>query len=381
MKEKARKLMEKRESMISELLETLEILGYEVSGATVRPVNVTINKGKIVKVTEEKIVEKVVNTTDDAYVKKLEKRVKTLSEAFQSSQEEYDNYVEQAVKESKRHLDRIYLLSDENAKLYAEIESLKEQLEKANATTTQPQQEVKKEVKENHKVSSTNKLINCGPNTGENEVLFIEKRRDNIHLWYGQIRMNNYVRNFHWSNELPLPTVYGIENFESLKAANELIRAAVNSIDPKELTKYNQVPDLPEFGAYKARQFYGALEQGAYIYMSPEMQTGTKDDDVVCKGYVCDHAFILRRSGDVQWRHYNYINSKKPFESTPSRHYNEKQMMDDVQKLYNAVCEQYEKAISKDERSNTTKWTPDKNDNKELSNKEILINADISDLF
>ena len=381
MKEKARKLMEKRESMISELLETLEILGYEVSGATVRPVNVTINKGKIVKVTEEKIVEKVVNTTDDAYVKKLEKRVKTLSEAFQSSQEEYDNYVEQAVKESKRHLDRIYLLSDENAKLYAEIESLKEQLEKANATTTQQQQEVKKEVKENHKVSSTNKLINCGPNTGENEVLFIEKRRDNIHLWYGQIRMNNYVRNFHWSNELPLPTVYGIENFESLKAANELIRAAVNSIDPKELTKYNQVPDLPEFGAYKARQFYGALEQGAYIYMSPEMQTGTKDDDVVCKGYVCDHAFILRRSGDVQWRHYNYINSKKPFESTPSRHYNEKQMMDDVQKLYDAVCKQYEKAISKDERSNTTKWTPDKNDNKELSNKEILINADISDLF
>ena len=381
MKEKARKLMEKREGMISELLETLEILGYEVSGTTVKPVNVTINKGKIIKVTEEKIVEKVVNTADDAYTKKLEKKVKTLSEAFQSSQEEYDKYVEQAVKESKRHLDRIYLLSDENAKLYAEIENLKAQLEKANATTTQPQQEVKKEVKENHKVSSTNKLISCGPNTGANEVLFIEKRSDNIHLWYGQIRMNNYVRNFHWSNELPLPTVYGIENFESLKAANELIRAAVNNIDPKELTKYNQVPNLPEFGAYKARQFYGALEQGAYIYMSPEMQTGTKDDDVVCKGYVCDHAFILRRSGDVQWRHYNYINSKKPFESTPSRHYNEKQMMDDVQKLYNAVYEQYEKAISKDERSNTTKWTPDKNDNKELSNKEILINADISDLF
>lgn len=370
MKEKARKLMEKREGMISELLETLEILGYEVSGTTVKPVNVTINKGKIIKVTEEKIVEKVVNTADDAYKKKLEK-----------IQKEYDKYVEQAVKESTRHLDRIYLLSDENAKLQDEIERLKAQLEKTNTTTTQPQQEVKREVKENHKVNNTNKLISCGPNTGANAVLFIEKRRDNKHLWYGQIRFNNYVRNFHWSNELPLPTVYGIENFESLKAANELIRAAVKAIDPKELTKYNQVPDLPEFGAYKARQFYGALEQGAYIYMSPEMQTGTKDDDVVCKGYVCDHAFILRRNGDVQWRHYNYINSKKPFESTPSNHYNEKQMMDDVQKLYNAVYEQYEKAISKDKRSNTTKWTPDKNDNKELSNKEILINADISDLF
>ena len=55
MKERARKLMEKRESMINELLEALEILGYEATDEITNVKPVVINKGKIVRVTEERV--------------------------------------------------------------------------------------------------------------------------------------------------------------------------------------------------------------------------------------------------------------------------------------------------------------------------------------
>ena len=410
MKEKARKIMEKRSMMIEELLETLEILGYktnEITNNNTQPI--IINKGKIVRVVETKEVK----VTDDAKIKELEAKLA-----------EYEARDEQQRQEIQRHLNRIFSLQDTVDKLNYTIgelektmfcdnttEEIMEYCSECDDTTKQikchgtnelqctvcnskwedvreekqikkgaDKKVTKKETKVNHKVSNVNKLVKCGHDEGLNEVLFIEKRRDNKHLWYGQVRMNNEIRNFHWSNELPLPTVYGIEDMESLKQANELIKAAVKAIDPKELTRYSQVPDDIDFGACKARHFYGALHQGAYIYMSPEMQAkNPKDTDIICKGYVCDHAFIVRRDGEVYWRHYNYIFSKKPFEHTASKGYNTKQMLNDVQILFDKVEDQFAKEQSKYERKQVKKNT--KEDNKDKTKEEILRDADISDLF
>ncbi|MCI7207472.1 MAG: hypothetical protein MSA15_15955 [Clostridium sp.] len=236
-----------------------------------------------------------------------------------------------------------------------------------------------KQPKINHKVSDVKKLINCGPSEGDNAVLFVEKRKDNKHLWYGQIRYNNQIRNFHWSNELPLAIVYGIESFEDLKNANEIIRDAVKEVSPKELIKYDQVLDHADFGGCKARFYYGALEQGAFIYLTPEAHDSDKETDIVAKGYTDSHAFIVRRDGEVFWRHYNYIFSKKPFESTPSKGFDIKLMCEDVDILFEAVCRKYDKAASKEARK-AVKVTNDNNNNNSSNNNDPMT-ADISSLF
>ena len=233
--------------------------------------------------------------------------------------------------------------------------------------------------KDNHKVSDVKKLINCGPSEGDNAVLFVEKRRDSKHLWYGQIRYNNQIRNFHWSNELPLAIVYGIESFADLKDANELIKEAVKEVSPKELIKYDQVLDHADFGGCKARFYYGALEQGAFIYLTPEAHDSDKETDIVAKGYTDSHAFIVRRDGEVFWRHYNYIFSKKPFESTPSKGFDIKLMCEDVDILFEAVCRKYDKAASKEARK-AVKVTNDNNNNNSSNNNDPM-SADISSLF
>lgn len=238
-------------------------------------------------------------------------------------------------------------------------------------------QEPKAAPKANHKVSDVKKLINCGPSEGDNAVLFVEKRKDNKHLWYGQIRYNNQIRNFHWSNELPLAIVYGIESFADLKNANELIKEAVKEVSPKELIKYDQVLDHADFGGCKARFYYGALEQGAFIYLTPEAHDSDKETDIVAKGYTDSHAFIVRRDGEVFWRHYNYIFSKKPFESTPSKGFDIKLMCEDVDILFEAVCRKYDKAASKEARK-AVKITNDNNNN---SNNNDPMSTDISSLF
>ena len=245
--------------------------------------------------------------------------------------------------------------------------------------TPEPKEEKKqsnKETKANHKVSDVKKLINCGKSEGENSVLFIEKRRDDKHLWYGQIRIDGYIRNFHWSNELPMPVIYGVESYKSLYTCKDLIEAAVKEIAPKELTLYDKVPDHPDFGGFGARQFLGAIGQGGYIYLSPEYQMGTGDKDIVAKGYVRNHAFIVRRDGEVFWRNYNYIFSKKPFESTPSKGYDLKGMCNDVEILFNEVCNQYDKAASAYFRKDSKR---DNNDTKVTA--ESAATADISHLF
>lgn len=241
--------------------------------------------------------------------------------------------------------------------------------------------ELKKETKTNHKVSDVKKLINCGPQQGEDEVLFVEKRKDSKHLWYGQIRLNNYIRNFHWSNELDMPIVYGVEGAGSLKEARELIRAAIQKISPKELTLYDNVLDHPDFGGFSGRQYLGALHQGAYIYLTPEATDGNKDTDIIAKGYTNDHAFIVRRDQEVFWRNYNYVFSKKPFESTPSKGYDTMTLVNNVGLLYDAVCEQFEKLSSAFYRTTAIKKVNKNTDSSSKSTLEDAATADISSLI
>ena len=396
--------MKERANLVKEIVKAINILKAESEVA--EALNISISN------TNAASEEEIIRLTEE-----LEAAKRTIEELNRKAKED-EEYINSLRAENERHLNRIFDLTNpvvEDTKEYENVycgecqEETKQEIlntkelkctvcgetwerfteEEIVKTKEEPKPETKKgadkkvtkkETKVNHKVSNVNKLVKCGHDEGENEVLFVEKRRDNKHLWYGQVRMNNEIRNFHWSNELPLPTVYGIENMESLKEANELIKAAVKAIDPKELTRYSQVPDDIDFGACKARHFYGALHQGAYIYMSPEMQAkNPKDTDIICKGYVCDHAFIVRRDGEVYWRHYNYIFSKKPFEHTASKGYNTKQMLNDVQILFDKVEDQFAKEQSKYERKQAKKNT--KEDNKDKTKEEILRDADISDLF
>lgn len=226
-----------------------------------------------------------------------------------------------------------------------ENEELKKQLQtKEEKKETKKEDDKVKSPKVNHKVSDVKKLINCGESEGENEVLFVEKRRDSKHLWFGQIRISGYIRNFHWSNELSMPVVYGVQNTKDLEECRRLIRQKIESIMPGETIKYDEVPNDPDFGGFHARQFIGAIDQGAYIYLSPAAhEEDTKDTDIIAKGYVAQHGFIVRKDGEVYWRHYNYIFSKKPFEKTPSKGFDAEQMQKDVQVLFDAVCNQFDK--------------------------------------
>lgn len=220
---------------------------------------------------------------------------------------------------------------------------IKETVEQPKVET---KEQPKKETKTSPKVSDPKKLIKCGPSEGDDAVLFIEKRRDDKNLWYGQIRINNTIRNFHWSNQLEMPVVYGIENTTALKEARALIRTAVKEIAPKELTLYDKVPDHPEFGGFKGRQFIGAIDQGSYIYLSPDFNDGTQPDDIIAKGYTNDHAFIIRRDAEVYWKKYDYIFSKKGFEKTPHKGYDVEVLMNNVNMLADAVFKQYEQLSS-----------------------------------
>lgn len=326
--------------------------------------------------TVEKIVEVPVENT------KLTEEYEQLEKAYDQLAKDYNNRCE-----------RIEDLKEENEELKEELTTIKHMANKyANELIKEREvKEVKEETKEQPKAKATKncKLINCGPNKGEDEVLFIEKRKNNLHLWYGQIRIDNEVRNFHWSNELQKPVVYGVNNLASLTTSNELIREAVNAIDSKELTKYDMVPDHPEFGGFKARHYYGALEQGAYIYMTPLAQDEDgKEDDIVFKGYINKHAFVIWRNGEIRWRHYNYINMNKPFERSASKGFNTEQMTKDVDVLASKVLEQFERAASKTYRRNavdnnaTDQGTAQNTKDTEVNNTiDDLANANIEGLF
>lgn len=192
------------------------------------------------------------------------------------------------------------------------------------------------------KETKNNRYIKCGNSKGNDEVLFIEKRYDDKHTWAGQIRINNEVRNFHWSNQLSKPVVYGVDSMEALALCNDLIKSSVKFIDSKELTKYEKVDRYnPEYGDFEGRHYYDCIDKGEYIYLSPEFHLCDGDHDIICKGYLNHHAFVVRRDLEVFWRHYDFINMKKPFEHSPSKDYPAEAMMARVGELVEAVVTQF----------------------------------------
>lgn len=194
----------------------------------------------------------------------------------------------------------------------------------------------------NQETKST--LTKCGHNEGATEVLNVDRIKDSKHTWGGQIRIDNEVRNFHWSNELRLPTVYGVNNMDSLLVCKVAIDEAITRIDKKETYKYDLLDNAPNTGDFHGRHYYNKLEEGKYIYLSPEYDREYSTDNIIAKGYINNHGFLIRRDHVVLWKNYNYIFSKAKFGATASKGYNTEAMTKEVLTMLEAVIAQYDAA-------------------------------------
>ena len=132
MLERARKLMEKRESMINELLEALKVLGYESTGEITNTQPVVINKGKIVRVVEERTID----NTDHKRIEALEAEnhaLKEMNHTLEDRLEEMEKAYDQLAKDLQNRCERIEILKDEIDKLNKPEEIVEETKEYENA--------------------------------------------------------------------------------------------------------------------------------------------------------------------------------------------------------------------------------------------------------
>lgn len=183
-------------------------------------------------------------------------------------------------------------------------------------------QEIKQEAK--RQVKHNNKMIKCGKNEGDDEIVYIEKIKDDIHTWRGQIRLQNIVYNFHWSNELSLPVVYNVPDLSYVLVASDMIKKRVG-VD--ECNKYDQLfTNVPELGSYGGRYYYDDLEKGSFIYMTPWFRIEKDEPEVWFKGYTMDHAFVVFSDKRIYYRNVNYLFAKRPWESTVSKGYDTKEV-------------------------------------------------------
>ena len=415
MKERARKLMEKRESMINELLEALEILGYQVNGAITNSQPVVINKGKVVRVVEVK--ERIVKESDDVKVKELEAEnhaLKEMNNTLEDRLKEMEKAYDQLVKDLNNRCERIETLKEEINKLNETKKAIEDTKQYENAycgecmectdqevmkntnelkctqcgqlwerfvDEEQPEEEpktkkgadkvVKKQPKQ--KNFNTKGMIKCGENTGDDCVLFISKDVTGK-KYYGQIRIDNYVRNFYWSCTSRYALVYGVTSKDSLVRATELIKMQV----PKEERNKRDIEEThPVLPQWPGRYYYNELANDSFIYITTDNgYEEAEDNTIIYKGYYNNHAFVVRKDGEVFWRHYNYVFMKKPYEKTPSKGYDLNEMINGVSELIDKAVTHFErteaahaakenKAKAKDIKSNTkdSKNTKDNADN------------------
>lgn len=203
-------------------------------------------------------------------------------------------------------------------------------------------QEIKQEAK---RQIEHNKMVKCGPNEGCDEVVYIEKKGDeDIHTWQGQIRLDNVVYNFHWSNELSLPVVYNVPDVAYLLVANDIIRSRVGEA---ECNKYDLLfTNVPELGNYEGRYYYDEIEAGAFIYMTPWFKVNADEPKVWFKGYVKDHAFVVFSDKRIYYRNVNYLFAKRPWETTVSKGYNTKEIRAEVCKLMRLSIDKFNKFVN-----------------------------------
>lgn len=235
-----------------------------------------------------------------------------------------------------------------------EVTEVKKELNIEKAT-----QEIKQEAR--RQIKHNNKMIKCGKNEGDDEVVYIEKIKDDIHAWRGQIRLQNVVYNFHWSNELSLPVVYNVPDLSYVLIANDMIkeRVGVNEYD-----KYDQLfTNVPELGNYGGRYYYDDLEKGSFIYMTPWFRVEKDEPEVWFKGYTMDHAFVVFSDKRIYYRNVNYLFAKRPWETTVSKGYDTKEVRRSACKLMKLVIEQFDNYVNNN----------DKNENKEVEGGDATI--------
>lgn len=220
-------------------------------------------------------------------------------------------------------------------------------------------QEIKQEAK--RQIKHNNKMIKCGKNEGDDEIVYIEKIKDDIHTWRGQIRLQNIVYNFHWSNELSLPVVYNVPDLSYVLVASDMIKKRVG-VD--ECNKYDQLfTNVPELGNYGGRYYYDDLEKGSFIYMTPWFRVEKDEPEVWFKGYTMDHAFVVFSDKRIYYRNVNYLFAKRPWESTVSKGYDTKEVRRSACRLMKMVIEQFDNYVNNN----------DKNENKEMEGGDATI--------
>lgn len=220
-------------------------------------------------------------------------------------------------------------------------------------------QEIKQEAK--RQIKHNNKMIKCGKNEGDDEIVYIEKIKDDIHTWRGQIRLQNVVYNFHWSNELSLPIVYNVPDLSYVLVASDMIKKRVG-VD--ECNKYDQLfTNVPELGNYGGRYYYDDLEKGSFIYMTPWFRVEKDEPEVWFKGYTMDHAFVVFSDKRIYYRNVNYLFAKRPWESTVSKGYDTKEVRRNACRLMKMVIEQFDNYVNNN----------DKNENKEMEGGDATI--------
>lgn len=235
-----------------------------------------------------------------------------------------------------------------------EVTEAKKELNIEKAT-----QEIKQEAK--RQIKHNNKMIKCGKNEGDDEIVYIEKIKDDIHTWRGQIRLQNVVYNFHWSNELSLPIVYNVPDLSYVLVASDMIKKRVG-VD--ECNKYDQLfTNVPELGNYGGRYYYDDLEKGSFIYMTPWFRVEKDEPEVWFKGYTMDHAFVVFSDKRIYYRNVNYLFAKRPWESTVSKGYDTKEVRRNACRLMKMVIEQFDNYVNNN----------DKNENKEMEGGDATI--------
>lgn len=235
-----------------------------------------------------------------------------------------------------------------------EVTEAKKELNIEKAT-----QEIKQEAK--RQIKHNNKMIKCGKNEGDDEVVYIEKIKDDIHTWRGQIRLQNVVYNFHWSNELSLPVIYNVPDLSYVLVANDMIKERAGS---NECEKYDQLfTNVPELGNYGGRYYYDDLEKGSFIYMTPWFRVEKDEPEVWFKGYTMDHAFVVFSDKRIYYRNVNYLFAKRPWETTVSKGYDTKEVRRSACRLMKLVIEQFDNYVNNN----------DKNENKEVEGGDATI--------
>jgi hypothetical protein len=205
-------------------------------------------------------------------------------------------------------------------------------------------QEIKQEVK--RQIKHNNKMVKCGKNEGNDEIVYIEKIKDDLHTWRGQIRLQNVVYNFHWSNELSLPVVYNVPELSFVLKANDMIKEKVGN---NECEKYDQLfTSKSELGNYGGRYYYDDLEKGSFVYMTPWFGVKKDEPKVWFKGYTMDHAFVVFSDKRIYYRNVNYLFAKRPWETTVSKGYDTKEVRRSACKLMKLVIEQFNNCVDND---------------------------------